>query len=124
MEGTFLIRDAITSKGYEAVSFPKELRIKKTGGSLRSEGKTAQTYPLIPRNSGAQAIIFARGSHLCSDMESCVAKVEILLVDASSGEELWKSRARGTTGLSQGDEMKAAVQGALEEFPDNFPVSG
>ena len=46
------------------------------------------------------------------------------LLDLGFQEELWESEAGATTVLSQGDEMKAAVSEALDEFPRQSSDSG
>ncbi len=124
VEGAFLVRDAITAKGYRVLRWPKELEKTKADDLLNAEGKIAKTHLSLLRDSGAQALILARGSRNCNDIEACAAKVEIRLIDLVSQEELWKSGAGATTALSQGDEMRTAVREALEGFPGKSPGSG
>lgn len=123
VEGAFLIRDAITAKGYLVLRWPKELKKIKAEDLLNVEGKIAGTHLEALKRSGAQAVVLASGDRTCADVEVCVARVEIRLLDLGSQEALWKSQAAATTALSQGDEMKAAVSEALSAFPDKSPDS-
>ncbi len=124
LEGAFLVRDAVTAKGYEVLRWPKELANTKADDLWSAEGGIAEAHLPLLRDSGAQALILAGGSRNCNDIELCAAKVEIRLVDLVSQEELWKSGAGATTAFSQGDEMRAAVREALGGFPVNRPVRG
>ena len=124
LEGAFLVRDAITAKGYKVLRWPKELEKTKADDLLNAEGEIAGVHLSLLRDSGAQAVVLARGGRNCNDIESCDAKVEIRLLDLVSQEELWKSGAGATSAVSQGDEMRAAVREAFEGFPGKSPDSG
>ncbi|MCY3824732.1 MAG: DUF4136 domain-containing protein [Nitrospinae bacterium] len=123
VEGAFLIRDAITAKGYLVHRWPKELEKIKADDLWNAEGGIAEAHLAALRRSGAQAVMIAGGGRTCEDVEVCVARVEIRLVDLNSRETLWQSQAMATTALSQGDEMKAAVSEAFAAFPGKSPAS-
>ena len=123
IEGAFLIRDAVTAKGYLVLRWPKTLEKIKADDLLNAEGEIAEGHLSALKRSGAQAVVLAQGGRTCEDVEVCVARVEIRLLDLSSQEDLWKSEASATTALSQGDEMKAAVAGAFDAFPEKSPAS-
>ena len=89
--------------------WPMELEKTKADDLLNAEGEIAGAHLGTLRDSGAQAVVLARGGRTCADVEVCAARVEIRLLDLGSQEELWQSEAGATTALSQGDEMKAAV---------------
>lgn len=124
VEGAFLIRDALAAKGYLVHRWPKELEKIKADDLRNAEGGTAEIHLAALERSGAQAVMIARGGRTCEDVEVCVARVEIRLVDLSSRETLWQSQAMATTAFSQGDEMKAAVAEAFAAFPGKSPPSG
>ena len=124
IQGAFLVRDALSAKGYMVLRWPKELEKTKVDDLLNAEGEIAKTHLETLRDSGAQAVVLARGGRTCADVEVCTARVEIRLLDLGSQEELWESEAGATTALSQGDEMKAAVHEALDEFPRQSSDSG
>ncbi len=117
IEGAFLIRDALSAKGHLVVRWPKSLEIKKMDDLLNEEGEIAEAHLPLLVDSGAQAVVVARGGRACPDVEVCAARVEIRLLDLTSREVLWRSQAAATTAFSQGDEMKAAVAEALDAFP-------
>ena len=123
VEGAFLIRDAITAKGYLVLRWPKELEKIRADDLRNAEGEIAEGHLAALKRSGAQAVVNARGGRTCEDVEVCVARVEIRLIDLGSLETLWKSQAFATTALSQGDEMKAAVAEAFAAFPGKSPAS-
>ena len=123
IEGAFLIRDAIAAKGYLVHRWPKELEKIKADDLRNAEGGIAEVHLAALQRSGAQAVIVAGGGRDCGDIEVCVAKVEIRLVDLSSRETLWESQSAATTAFSQGDEMKAAIAEALDAFPEKSPAS-
>ena len=123
IEGAFLIRDAVTAKGYLVLRWPKELEKIKADDLRNAGGEIAEGHLAALRRSGAQAVVLAQGGRTCEDVEVCVARVEIRLLDLSSQEDLWKSEASATTALSQGDEMKAAVAEAFDAFPGKSPAS-
>ena len=123
IEGAFLIRDALTAKGYVVLRWPKEIEQVKTGDLLNARGGIAGDRLAALKRSGAQAVVLAEGGRKCEDVEVCVARVEIRLLDLGSRETLWESQAAATTAFSQGDEMKAAVAEALAAFPDKSPGS-
>ncbi len=118
IEGTFLIRDAIAAKGYEAVALRGEWKGGALGDSPRPGGKVPKALLRSLRDAGAGAVMLAGGGRRCGDVDSCAATVRVLLLDVGTGEELWRSEGRAATVLSQGDEMRAAVQGAFAAFPD------
>ena len=124
LEGAFLVRDAITAKGYKVLRWPKELEKTKADDLLNAEGEITGVHLGALRDSGAQAVVLARGGRNCNDIDSCDAKVEIRLLYLVSQEELWKSGAGATSAVSQGDEMRAAVREAFEGFPGKSPDSG
>ena len=123
IEGAFLIRDALAAKGYLALRWPEELVKTKAEDLLDAAGGIAEVHLGMLRNSGAQAVVIAGGGRDCEDVEVCVARVEIRLLDLNSREALWVSGARATTAFSQGDEMKAAVSEAFDAFPEKSPAS-
>ena len=123
LEGAFLIRDALTSKGYVVLRWPEEIEQVKPGDLLNARGGIAGDRLAALKRSGAQAVVLAEGGRTCEDVEVCVARVEIRLMDLGSRETLWESQAAATTAFSQGDEMKAAVAEALAAFPDKSPGS-
>ena len=124
IEGAFLIRDALAAKGYLVVRWPEELAKTKAEDLRNEAGGIAEAHLAALKRSGAQAVVVAGGGRDCEDVEVCVAKVEIRLVDLSSRETLWRSRSAATTAFSQGDEMKAAVTEAFDAFPEKSPPSG
>ncbi|MYA95854.1 MAG: DUF4136 domain-containing protein [Nitrospinae bacterium] len=124
IEGAFLIRDALAAKGYLVVRWPEELAKTKAEDLLNEAGGIAETHLAALQRSGAQAVVVAGGGRDCEDVEVCVAKVEIRLLDLSSRETLWRSQSAATTAFSQGDEMKAAVAEAFDAFPGKPPPSG
>lgn len=124
VEGAFLIRDAIAAKGYLVHRWPKELEKIKADDLRNAEGGIAEGHLAALKRSGAQAVMIAGGGRTCTDVEVCVARVEIRLLDVNSQETLWKSQAMATTAFSQGDEMKAAVAEAFAAFPGKPPASG
>ena len=121
--GAFLIREALSEKGYLALRWPEELKKKEADDLLNASGEIAGTHLAALKRSGAQAVLLAEGGRTCEDVEVCVARVKIRLVDLVSRETLWESQAAATTALSQGDEMKAAVSEAFDAFPDKSPGS-
>lgn len=123
IEGAFLIRDAVTAKGYLVLRWPEELEKIKAGDLRNAGGEIAEAHLAALKRSGAQAVVLAQGGRTCEDVEVCVARVEIRLLDLNSREALWRSQAAATTALSQGDEMKAAVSGAFDAFPGKSPAS-
>ena len=123
IEGAFLIRDAVTAKGYLVLRWPEELEKIKADDLRNAEGEIAEGHLAVLKRSGAQAVVLAGGGRTCEDVEVCVARVEIRLLDLNSREALWKSQAAATTALSQGDEMKAAVSQAFDAFPEKSPPS-
>lgn len=123
IEGAFLIRDAVTAKGYLVLRWPEELEKIKADDLRNAGGEIAEDHLAALKGSGAQAVVIAQGGRTCEDVEVCVARVEIRLLDLSSQEDLWKSEASATTALSQGDEMKAAVAEAFDAFPGKSPAS-
>lgn len=123
IEGAFLIRDAVTAKGYLVLRWPEELEKIKADDLRNAGGEIAEGHLAALKGSGAQAVVLAQGGRTCEDVEVCVARVEIRLLDLSSQEDLWKSEASATTALSQGDEMKAAVSQAFDAFPGKSPPS-
>lgn len=123
IEGAFLIRDALAAKGYLALRWPEELAKTKTEDLLDAEGGIAEIHLGMLKASGAQAVVIATGRRTCEDVEVCVARVEIRLIDLGSLETLWKSQAFATTAFSRGDEMKAAVSEAFDAFPEKPPAS-
>ena len=124
LEGAFLIRDALAAKGYLVVRWPEELAKAKAGDLLNQAGKIAEAHLAALKRSGAQAVVIAGGGRDCEDVEVCVAKVRIRLVDLNSRETLWRSESAATTAFSQGDEMKAAVAEAFDAFPGKSSPSG
>lgn len=124
IEGAFLIRDALAARGYLVLRWPEELEKTKADDLLNEAGGIAEAHLAALRRSGAQAVVIAGGGRDCEDVEVCVAKVEIRLVDLSSRETLWRSQSTATTAFSQGDEMKAAVAEAFDAFPQKSPPSG
>ena len=116
-EGAFLIRGALAAKGYLALRWPEELAKTKAEDLLDAAGGIAKVHLAALKASGAQAVMIATGGRTCEDVEVCVARVEIRLLDLNSREALWVSEARATTAFSQGDEMKAAVSEAFDAFP-------
>lgn len=116
MEGTFLIRDAIAAKGYEAVALRGEWRRGAADELLRPGRRAPQA--LLRALGGAGAVVLAGGRRRCRDVDSCAATVRVLLLDVGTGEELWRSEVRAATVFSQGDEMRAAVRGAFAAFPE------
>ena len=123
VEGAFLLRDALAAKGYLALLRPKVLEGKKAADLLNAEGEIAEAHLAALKRSGAQAVVIAQGERTCEDVEVCVARMEIRLIDLGSLEALWESQAFATTALSQGDEMKAAVSEAFDAFPGKSPAS-
>ena len=123
VEGAFLIRYALAAKGYKVLRWPKELEKKKTEDLLNAEGGIAGDHLAALERSGAQAVVIAGGGRDCEDVEVCVAKVKIRLVDLISQETIWESQSAATTAFSQGDEMKAAVAEAFAAFPGKSPAS-
>ena len=123
VEGAFLIRDALAAKGYLALLRPKVLEGKKAADLLNAEGEIAEVHLSALKASGAQAVMLAEGGRDCEDVEVCVARVKIRLIDLGSLETLWQSQSAATTALSQGDEMKAAVAEAFDAFPEKSPPS-
>lgn len=123
VEGAFLIRDALAAKGYLALRRPKGLEGKKAADLLNAEGEIAEVHLSALKASGAQAVMLAEGGRDCEDVEVCVARVKIRLIDLGSLETLWQSQSAATTALSQGDEMKAAVAEAFDAFPEKSPPS-
>ena len=121
VEGAFLIRDALAAKGYLALRRPKGLEGKKAADLLNAEGEIAEVHLSALKASGAQAVMLAEGGRDCEDVEVCVARVKIRLIDLGSLETLWQSQSAATTALSQGDEMKAAVAEAFDAFPEKSP---
>ena len=124
IEGAFLIRDALAAKGYLVVRWPEELAKTKAEDLLNEAGGIAEAHLAALQRSGAQAVVVAGGGRDCEDVEVCVAKVRIRLVDLSSRETLWRSQSAATTAFSQGDEMKAAVAEAFDAFPGKPSPSG
>ena len=122
-EGAFLIRGALADKGYLALRWPEELAKTKAEDLLDAAGGIAKVHLAALKASGAQAVVIAQGGRTCEDVEVCVARVEIRLIDLGSLEALWVSEARATTVFSQGDEMKAAVSEAFDAFPEKPPAS-
>ena len=123
MEGAFLVRDALAARGYEPVPWPRAPGGEKADDAPDPEGKLPEARLLLLREAGAQAVLLVRGGRRCGDLDSCAARARARLVDAASGETLWKSEARAGTALSLGDEMKAAVRHALEGLPRRSPAS-
>ncbi len=123
IEGAFLIRDALSAKGYLALRWPEELEKKEADDLLNANGEIAGVHLAALKSSGAQAVVLAKGVRTCENVEVCMGRVEIRLVDLGSQETLWESQAAATTAFSQGDEMKAAVAEALAAFPDKSPGS-
>lgn len=117
VEGAFLIRGALAARGYLALRWPEELAKTKAEDLLDAAGGIAEVHLAALKRSGAQAVVIAQGGRDCEDVEVCVARVEIRLIDLGSLEALWVSEARATTAFSQGDEMKAAVSQAFDAFP-------
>ena len=100
------------------VRWPEELEKTKAEDLLNAEGGIAEAHLAAVKRSGAQAVVIAGGGRDCGDVEVCVAKVKIRLVDLSSQETLWESQSAATTAFSQGDEMKAAVAEVFDAFPE------
>ncbi|MDE0331187.1 MAG: hypothetical protein OXL41_04900 [Nitrospinae bacterium] len=123
IEGSFLIRDALAAKGYLVLRWPEELEKKKAENPLNAEGGVSGDHLAALKGSGAQAVLIAGGGRSCEDVEVCVARVEVRLIDLGTQEALWESQAAATTALSQGDEMKAAVSIAFDAFPEKSPDS-
>lgn len=124
LDGGFLIRGAVSAKGYLVLRWPEKLEKTKADDLLNAEGGIAADHLAALRRSGAQAVVLAEGGRTCEDVEVCVARVEIRLVDLNSQEDLWESQAAATTAFSQGDEMKAAISVAFDAFPQKSPGSG
>ena len=122
--GAFLVRDALTARGYKVLPWPKALEKMKTTDLLSAEGTRAAARMTVRRNSSAQAVLVAAGSRTCPDVEVCAARVEVRLLDLRARETLWESRAAAATARAGGDEMKAAVFEAFAGFPDRSPDSG
>ena len=123
IEGAFLIRDALAAKGYLALRWPEELAKTKAEDLLDAEGGIAEAHLAALKRSGAQAVMLAEGGRTCEDVEVCVARVKIRLIDLGSLEKIWESQSAATTAFSQGDEMKAAVAEAFDAFPEKSPAS-
>ena len=123
LEGAFLIRDALSAKGYLALRWPEELEKKEADDLLNASGEIAGVHLAALKSSGAQAVVLAKGVRTCENVEVCMGRVEIRLIVLGSQETLWESQAAATTAFSQGDEMKAAVAEALAAFPDKSPGS-
>ncbi len=123
IEGAFLIRDALSAKGYLALRWPEELEKKEADDLLNASGEIAGVHLAALKSSGAQAVVLAKGGRTCENVEVCMGRVEIRLIVLGSQETLWESQAAATTAFSQGDEMKAAVAEALAAFPDKSPGS-
>ena len=124
LDGGFLIRGAVSAKGYLVLRWPEKLEKTKADDLLNAKGGIAAVHLAALRRSGAQAVVLAEGGRTCEDVEVCVARVEIRLVDLNSQEDLWESQAAATTAFSQGDEMKAAISVAFDAFPQKYPGSG
>ncbi len=123
IEGAFLIRDALSAKGYLALRWPEELEKKEADDLLNASGEIAGVHLAALKSSGAQAVVLAKGVRTCENVEVCMGRVVIRLIVLGSQETLWESQAAATTAFSQGDEMKAAVAEALAAFPDKSPGS-
>ncbi len=69
------------------------------------------------RAAGAEAVLLLKGRSRCPEMNRCVSEVEMRLVDSETGALIWTSRATGASLIGQGNEMRAAVEKALEALP-------
>ncbi len=112
IEATFLLEDALAGRGYELVEWP--------GGEPAPGGEGAaalKDLPALLRGAGAEAALLARGGSRCESLDLCTAWVELRLVEAAGGRVVWRAEGSAATLFAQGDEMRAAVQGALSALP-------
>lgn len=117
MEATFLPEDALARRGYVIVPWPE------AAGDLpeRPGERLSRVRARLPalRAAGAEGILLATGESRCESRDLCSAEVKILLIDGGDGRVVWRGYGRAVTLFSQGDEMQAAVRGAMCGIPMN-----
>lgn len=115
IEATFVTEDVLLKRGYELLAWPASA--EDIGWDLgKSKIKLKKLLSSILK-SGADAVLLQRGRSRCPKMYRCKAEVEMKLIDAVSGTLLWEGQGSGETLLSQGDEMRAAVEEVLSSLP-------
>ena len=133
-EATFLPEVALAERDYEVIPWPREIsapfsnvmeETPKGGGNSKMVALIGHVRPALPRlqNAGAQAVLLTVGESQCESIDLCNARVSMLLIDARDGRPLWRARAAGTTFLSLGDEMRAAVERAVAALPGPPPAA-
>lgn len=119
-ELTFLLEDLLTRRGYEVRAWKKEWgegRLPPAsweGAGLR--GFIERRRALL-EGTGAQALVFNHALSRCTSRIRCEASLQIAVVDLKEGTLLWRGSARAESYFDQGDEMRAALEAALERFP-------
>ncbi|MEE9255723.1 MAG: DUF4136 domain-containing protein [bacterium] len=123
VESSFLPEGALLKRGYTVPAWPGKMRGFRWGG----EGKKIPGAKVLGNNlgealaaaraAGAGAVLLLKGRSRCPDMNRCVSEVEMRLVDSGTGALIWTSRATGASLIGQGNEMRAAVEKALEALP-------
>ncbi|MFC1491257.1 hypothetical protein ACFLQ0_01530 [Nitrospinota bacterium] len=115
VEATFLPEGALLKRGYTVRSWPSKM--KKFSWSEGITGAKFKEALSAIQASGAEAVLFLRGRSVCLRIHHCVAAVDIKMVDAENGTLIWKSKATGSTFISHGNEMRAAIEEALDALP-------
>lgn len=130
VESSFLPEGALLKRGYAVPAWPEKFR----GFHWRGEGDEGKKIPgaknlgknlgealaaarAAARAAGAEAVLLLKGRSRCPDMNRCVSEVEMRLVDSETGTLIWTSRATSASLIGQGNEMRAAVEKALEALP-------
>ncbi len=129
VESSFLPEGALLKRGYAVPPWPGKMRgfrWRGEGGGKKIPGARVSTKNLgealaAARAAGAEAVLLLKGRSRCSDMNRCMSEVEMRLVDSGTGALIWTSRATGASLIGQGNEMRAAVENALEALP---PAAG
>ncbi|OGL62391.1 MAG: hypothetical protein A3J27_10110 [Candidatus Tectomicrobia bacterium RIFCSPLOWO2_12_FULL_69_37] len=109
LERTFLVEDALSARGYEALPWPR-------GEEEPAEPPAAGLRERLA-GAGIGAVLLAQGESACGSVERCTARVSLSLWGTEGGALLWRGEARAATLMYQGDEMQAAVEEALAGLP-------
>jgi hypothetical protein len=129
VESSFLPEGALLKRGYAVPAWPEKFRgfHWKGEGDERGKGKKISGAKDLGKNltaalqaaraAGAEAVLLLKGWSRCPDMNRCESEVEMRLVDSETGAPIWTSRATGASLIGQGNEMRAAVEKALEALP-------
>ena len=125
VESSFLPEGTLLKRGYTVPAWPGKMRgfrWRGEGGDSNNPGAKDSGNNLgevlaAARAAGAEAVLLLKGRSRCLDMNRCMSEVEMRLVDSGTGALIWTSRATGASLIGQGNEMRAAVEKALEALP-------